>query len=120
MAARKKKAKKTKSKKKSKEFIDDLKQFVRSKGVEFLKNENTTSVGIGYKETDGKITDEISIQFSVEDKLEPEALELESYNSSHSRIIYDQRRRDTDRCRFKENLNLIMRSLQNPKLTVGK
>lgn len=70
----KNKKKTTKSKMNSKDFMEKLKHFVRNKGVEYLKNENITSVGIGYKETDGKPTDEISIQFSVEEKVEPEIL----------------------------------------------
>ena len=52
--------------------MDALKDFVRTRGVEFLKDSNISSVGIGYKQKDGKLTDEISIQFTVEIKAQPE------------------------------------------------
>ena len=42
-----------------------------------MRDDNITSVGIGYKEKDGKVTDKIAIQFSVEKKLEPDKLESE-------------------------------------------
>ncbi len=59
----------------SDEFIEKLKTFVRVEGVNFLDDPNITSVGIGYKQKDGKSTGEISIQFTVGQKAAPEALE---------------------------------------------
>ena len=52
--------------------MDDLKEFVRTRGAKYLKDPNITSVGIGYKEQDGTSTGEISIQFTVGTKAEPE------------------------------------------------
>jgi endonuclease G, mitochondrial len=54
--------------------MEALKDFVRTRGAGFLKDPNITSVGIGYKQEDGKLTDEISIQFTVEMKAQPENL----------------------------------------------
>ncbi len=48
---------------------------LRSKAQQFLSTPGVTSVGVGYKIKDGKRTDQLSIQFTVEQKLEPEALE---------------------------------------------
>lgn len=55
-------------------FMEDLKQFVRTQGVDYLRDRNITSVGIGYKLKDGKPTKEVSIQFSVGKKAAPEVL----------------------------------------------
>lgn len=56
-------------------LMEQLKQFVRAKGPEFLKDPNIGSIGIGYKITDGQPTGQISIQFTVRQKAAPEALE---------------------------------------------
>ncbi len=56
-------------------LMEQLKQFVRTKGPEFLKDPNISSIGIGYKITDGETTGKISIQFTVKEKVSPEALE---------------------------------------------
>ncbi len=68
-------AKSSKPRKNSKEFMESLKQFVRTQGMDYLERNNITSVGIGYKKIDGKPTDEISIQFTVEEKAAPDVLE---------------------------------------------
>ncbi len=53
-----------------------LRRFVRTEGEAYLADPNITSVGIGYKVTDGRQTPDISIQFTVGRKLaEPQALE---------------------------------------------
>lgn len=52
--------------------MDELKDFIRTRGSSFLKDPNITSVGIGYKHEDGKPTNKISIQFTVETKAQPE------------------------------------------------
>ncbi len=44
----------------------------RTRGAKYLKDPNITSVGIGYKEQDGTSTGEISIQFTVSTKAQPE------------------------------------------------
>lgn len=59
----------------SPKFMEELKQFVRTKGMDFLTDRNISSVGIGYKKKDGKPTKEISIQFTVDQKASPEMLE---------------------------------------------
>lgn len=64
-----------KSKGESPQFMEKLKQFVRAQGVDFLRDHNISSVGIGYKRKDGKPTKEISIQFTVARKAAPEMLE---------------------------------------------
>ncbi|KOX18923.1 endonuclease [Saccharothrix sp. NRRL B-16348] len=51
-----------------------LRRFVRTKGADYLRDPNVSSIGIGYKVADGKPTDEIAIQFTVRQKAEPEAL----------------------------------------------
>lgn len=72
--ASKKKSAKSKAKPKA-ELMEDLKQFIRARGEEFLKDPNITSVGVGYKDKDGKLTKEIAIQFTVGRKAAPEMLE---------------------------------------------
>jgi endonuclease G len=51
-----------------------LKNFIRTRGAEYLKDPNISSIGIGYKIKDGKRTDEIAIQFTVDQKIRPEVL----------------------------------------------
>jgi endonuclease G len=48
---------------------------VRQVADEFLRDPNINSVGVGYKVRDGKRTDELALQFTVGQKLAPEALE---------------------------------------------
>jgi len=57
------------------EFMEKLKQFIRARGADYLQDKNISSVGIGYKKVDGKPTNEIAIQFTVNEKVAPEALE---------------------------------------------
>lgn len=54
---------------------ETLKNFVRKEASHFLKQENITSVGVGYKIKDGQRTETLSIQFTVGRKVAPEALE---------------------------------------------
>jgi endonuclease G, mitochondrial len=58
----------------SPEFMEKLKQFVRTHAEGYLQDSNITSVGIGYKVTDGKPTKELAIQFTVGTKVAPELL----------------------------------------------
>ncbi len=53
----------------------DVKNIVRSQAQHFLKQDNITSVGVGYKITNGKTTDQLSVQFTVGSKVAPERLE---------------------------------------------
>ncbi|MEU1466282.1 DNA/RNA non-specific endonuclease [Streptomyces sp. NPDC005727] len=56
-------------------LIASLRQYVRARGAEMLKDPNVTSVGIGRKVTGGKRGKQIVLQFTVESKAEPEQLE---------------------------------------------
>jgi endonuclease G len=55
--------------------MESLRDFVRKEASRFLKEKNVTSVGVGYKVKNGKPTKEICIQFTVDKKAAPEALE---------------------------------------------
>lgn len=63
----------------SSKFMEDLRDFVRTRGADYLKDPNISSVGIGYKIKDNEPTKEISIQFTVDRKVVPE--EIESINT---------------------------------------
>ncbi|NEA31015.1 DNA/RNA non-specific endonuclease [Streptomyces sp. SID13031] len=58
----------------SAELSAALREFIRTNGSSYLKDPNVSSIGIGYKIRDGKQTKEVSIQFTVNSKAEPEAL----------------------------------------------
>jgi endonuclease G, mitochondrial len=49
--------------------------FIRAHADDYLKDENITSLGIGYKTVDGKPTKQLAVQFSVAQKVAPEAIE---------------------------------------------
>ncbi|WP_054048138.1 DNA/RNA non-specific endonuclease [Alloactinosynnema sp. L-07] len=57
------------------ELFAALREFIRTKGSDYLKDPNVSSIGVGYKVRDGKQTKEVSIQFTVAAKAELEALE---------------------------------------------
>ncbi len=57
------------------ELLVSLRRFIRAKGSDFLRDGNVSSIGVGYKEKDGKPTKEISVQFTVRRKAQPEQLE---------------------------------------------
>lgn len=76
MPARKKASQSSrKPRRTSAKFMEQLKQFVRTQGLDYLRDKNISSVGIGYKQVAGKPTDEISVQFTVDKKSTPETLE---------------------------------------------
>ncbi|GAA4888480.1 DNA/RNA non-specific endonuclease [Streptomyces coeruleoprunus] len=56
-------------------LINDLKQFIRTRGSSYLSDPNVSSIGIGYKEKDGKRGKELVLQFTVDTKARPEALD---------------------------------------------
>jgi len=60
---------------KSPEFMEKLKAFVRTRGANYLKDTNISSIGIGFKIRDDQPTEELSIQFTVKRKAQPEELE---------------------------------------------
>ncbi|MBY5933535.1 DNA/RNA non-specific endonuclease [Tateyamaria omphalii] len=63
-------AKSPTSKKKT-DMMQALRHFVRSRGAAYLNDPNVTSIGIGRKNGDG----DISVIFTVREKVEPSALE---------------------------------------------
>lgn len=48
---------------------EELRRYVRRHGADFLADPNVTSVGVGYKITDGTMTDTVAISFTVAQKL---------------------------------------------------
>jgi len=60
---------------KKKMSADELQLLSRAAANEFLQRPNVTSVGIGYREKDGKPTSEMVIQVSVSKKVKPDILE---------------------------------------------
>lgn len=57
------------------ELLTDLKQFIRARGSRFLSDPNVSSIGIGYKEKNGRRSRELSLQFTVDRKVGPEEME---------------------------------------------
>ena len=55
-----------------------LRVAARQVADEYLDDPNITSVGIGFKETEGRTTDTLTLKFSVGEKMAPERLALES------------------------------------------
>lgn len=55
--------------------IDRLRRYVRMHAQKWLENPNVTSVGIGLKQSNGEITQDLSIQFTVAKKVETAELE---------------------------------------------
>ncbi|WP_459195709.1 DNA/RNA non-specific endonuclease [Wukongibacter baidiensis] len=54
--------------------FEKIKLVLRSEAVKYLNSPNINSVGIGYRIKNGKKTDEIVIQFTVDQKIKLEAL----------------------------------------------
>lgn len=54
---------------------EDLKKLVRTKAVKYLNQTGINSVGVGYKIKDGKQTDTLCIQFTLDNKMSLESLE---------------------------------------------
>jgi endonuclease G, mitochondrial len=64
-------------------LLDSLRQFVRTKGADYLQDPNISSIGVGHKICEGKATGELSLQFTVDRKTaEPEALGSEAIPKS--------------------------------------
>ena len=55
--------------------IEKAKRVIEEQAERFLKYDNINSVGIGYKEVDGHVTEEIVIQFTVDRKVDSTVLE---------------------------------------------
>ena len=59
--------------------MEAIKKYVRKEASRYLKKKNITSIGIGYKIKNNKVTKELSVQFTVGRKVAPEDIEaLES------------------------------------------
>ncbi|MFD4601674.1 DNA/RNA non-specific endonuclease [Streptomyces sp. NPDC058464] len=56
-------------------LIESLKQYIRTRGPDLLADPNVSSVGIGHKLKNGTRGKQIALQFTVDRKAEPEALE---------------------------------------------
>jgi len=54
--------------------IDDISQLKKKQQKKLFKKMNVVGVGIGYKETETELTDELSLKVLVQEKLKPEAL----------------------------------------------
>ncbi|MFE3447086.1 DNA/RNA non-specific endonuclease [Nocardia sp. NPDC059180] len=52
-----------------------LRRFIRARGASYLDDPNVTSIGVGYKITNGIQTDTLSVQFTVGRKIALEGLE---------------------------------------------
>ena len=55
----------------------ELVELVKTRARGYLRLANVTSVGVGYRKVGGKVTDELSVQFTVDRKLAPEAVGAE-------------------------------------------
>ncbi|MFI6002492.1 DNA/RNA non-specific endonuclease [Streptomyces sp. NPDC051366] len=55
-------------------LITSLKQFIRTRGSSYLSDPNVSSIGIGYKEKNGKRSKELALQFTVDKKVRPEGV----------------------------------------------
>ncbi|MEV0414776.1 DNA/RNA non-specific endonuclease [Streptomyces sp. NPDC050448] len=55
-------------------LITSLKQFIRTRGSGYLSDPNVSSIGIGYKEKNGKRSKELALQFTVDKKVRPEGV----------------------------------------------
>ena len=73
--ASKKATKRPSTAKRQSALMEALRDFVRTRGAQYLQDSNVSSVGIGYKIKDGKRTNELSVQFTVAEKAKPDVLE---------------------------------------------
>ncbi|BDU06765.1 DNA/RNA non-specific endonuclease [Nocardia cyriacigeorgica] len=56
-------------------LLSALRRYIRARGAGYLDDPNITSIGVGYKITDGERTDTVSLQFTVGRKVALERLE---------------------------------------------
>ena len=67
-----------------------LRRFIRTEGEAYLADPNITSIGIGYKITEGRQTPEISVQFTVDKKVaEPASLDALGTAAVPESIVID-------------------------------
>ena len=67
--------------KQSKITESDVIEIVRNKAKQLLKQPNISSVGVGFKEEKGLVTNKLSVQFTVNRKFLPDNLEAEGLTS---------------------------------------
>jgi endonuclease G len=119
MAAPKKKSRRVASTQPPDAFMEKLKTFVRTRGVDFLRDPNITSVGIGYKREDGKPTQQISIQFTVGQKARPEALDEMGTTLIPASFVIDDVEVPTDVLQrsYEPAYKIVAESVTNPRKT---
>lgn len=112
-------AKKNVSSNKKTISMDKLKEFIRTRGAEYLKDPNISSIGVGFKQENGKRTDEISIQFTVETKAQPENVGKLGSSPIPQTIEIDGIEVPTDvlQRKFKAEFNLIQEIVSNDRKT---
>ncbi|WNV82700.1 DNA/RNA non-specific endonuclease [Umezawaea sp. Da 62-37] len=71
------------------ELLASLRRFIRARGSDYLRDDNVSSIGVGYKERDGRATKEISVQFTVRRKAQPEELEALGTTALPAVIVVD-------------------------------
>ncbi|WP_329611540.1 DNA/RNA non-specific endonuclease [Kitasatospora herbaricolor] len=57
------------------QLISSLRQFIRTRGPDYLQDPNISSVGVGYRTNGTPEAQEIALQFTVDKKVGPEDLE---------------------------------------------
>jgi endonuclease G len=75
---------------------DAVRAAVRQVAEKYLDDPNINSVGVGYKVEDGKRTDQLALQFTVDKKVSPEALEAVGTTEIPKRITANGIMFDTD------------------------
>ncbi|MCP2294686.1 endonuclease G [Nocardia amikacinitolerans] len=81
---------------KREQLLVALREFIRSEGSEYLNDPNISSIGVGYKIVDGAPTEQLAVQFTVDEKVEPEALESLNTEAIPDSIEVDGVRVPTD------------------------
>lgn len=80
-----------------KTVLESMRRFLRRQGERTLTQyPNATSIGIGYKQRQGKQTGEIAVQFTVEKKYAPEVLATESLELIPEEIEFEGMKFKTD------------------------
>ena len=87
--------------------------------MDFLRDPNITSVGIGYKRKDGKPTQELSIQFTVGQKAIPEALDAMGTTLIPKSFVIDGVEVPTDVLQrsYEPAYKIVAESVTNPRKT---
>ena len=78
------------------EQYERMKRFIRAHCDDYLQDDNITSIGIGYKHVGGKSTETLALQFCVDRKVRPEALETVTSRAIPSEIDFEGGKIPTD------------------------